>query len=127
MWRVRHDNQAAISCVVVDERPTASDSSTASDGMFSSVLNRMDRSLCRQAENSLVRQLGGVGDGGAHCFRGQGRIVCEDLLGAQAIREIVEDNRDHDPRSLDARLPVAHMRVHRNVICPVHTVSLSDS
>jgi hypothetical protein len=50
-----------------------------------SFLNFMDRSLCRQGEDSLVGQFGRIGDGGTHGFRRQTRIIGDDLLDAQSV------------------------------------------
>ena len=77
--------------------------------------------------DSLVGQFGRISDGGSYGLRRQGRIAGDDLLDALAVRQVVQDDRDHDPRALDARSAVAYLWVRCDVIRPAHAYKLPET
>lgn len=78
----------------------------------------------RYADNPLSCELRGIGDGCLNALSLQGRVAGQYLLGLHASGEVVENYRDHDPRSAEAGPTVADIGSHANMVLPFHLGTL---
>ncbi len=66
--------------------------------------------------DSFARDLGAVSNRSEHVLVRQLRILREQLIDRGAARQLVENERYPDPRTLDARLTKADLRVDANTL-----------
>lgn len=81
--------------------------------------------LGRDAQNPFSCQLCSIADSGLYALRLQRGVAGQDLVGLSSSGEVVENYRDHHPRSPEASLAVADLWIHCNVVLPSHRVHSS--
>src|SRR5580700_5823616 len=67
----------------------------------------------------LVGQPGGVSQSRGNVVRLQRGILAQDLLARLTGPKVIENDRDHNPGSLDARLAMANLGIDRNPLSPI--------
>lgn len=73
-----------------------------------------------------MQDLARVRQAGADIVSFERWVAVEDLLLGPTRCQEINDELDGDPRALDNRFPYKDLRVHRDVVTPVHALTISE-
>jgi hypothetical protein len=112
-----------VSAIQRTSTPTCRSASTAGRGKFSSARKFM---LVPAGKPFAVQDLARIRETGANIGGLERRIAGEDLIFGPACRQEIDDQFHREPRAFNNRFPNKNLRVHGDVVTPVHAVTISE-